>query len=194
MTDADLAEYFTAVLEKIGRTPSVWRLQWFREWARYENTGARFNPLATTQPGGEFSADPYWNSFGSENQYHVRNYATFDDGVLATAHTLVNGYYPAVLAMLDNEGSNDLASVSAQLRTWGTTGFANEVAEGWLPAGAAAVPPVAPDAPEPTLQSLLAYCDALNAAVLTLERKLHDAYGLLVEGALQAQAAVAPGG
>jgi len=42
------------------------------------------------------------------------------------------------------------------------------------------------------LQSLLAYCDALNTAVLTPEGKLHDAYGLLVEGALQAQAAVAP--
>jgi len=43
-----------------------------------------------------------------------------------------------------------------------------------------------------TMESLKAYCDALNTSVINLEAKLHAALGLIIEGAVQAQAATVP--
>lgn len=52
----------------------------------------RNNPWNTTQPG--------FNDTGCHMADCVRQYATWDDGIAATAHTLTNGLYPDVVAAL----------------------------------------------------------------------------------------------
>lgn len=114
--------------------PDPWRIAFLEEWARWENTGARFNPLATTQPGHEDPNNPYWNTFGDNGQYHVRNYATFSAGITATGKTLLNGLYQPIIDALYRHWIHDASELAAALRTWGTKGFADIIEQGWHPA------------------------------------------------------------
>lgn len=54
-----------------------------------ENTGAAWNPLATTEP---YPGATDWNSAG------VKNYPTLQAGLNATKATLENGHYPGMLS------------------------------------------------------------------------------------------------
>lgn len=114
-----------------------WRREFFDEWARFENTGAQHNPLATTEPGREDPANPWWNTFGDEGQYHVRNYVSLEAGAEQTAKTLRNGYYPDVVRVLERERIEPWRrrAIAEQLRTWGTVHFAAAIEGGWEPTG-----------------------------------------------------------
>lgn len=84
-------------------------------WARAENTKANFNPLATTQPA------PNATDFNSS---HVKNYATYSDGVTATITTLKNGRYNGIVSDLQkgNVDPYDVVNNNAsEFDTWGTT-------------------------------------------------------------------------
>lgn len=119
------------LLDKLELVPTAERIAFLVEWMRHEGTGARFNPLATTQPGGEYEPDPFWNTFGPNGEYHVRNYDSLDAGIEATAATLNNGRYGAVLTSLAALGVHPEAS--RQIRVWGTTSFADQLDAGWTP-------------------------------------------------------------
>lgn len=76
---------------------------------------AVWNPLDTTEP---------WAGATDFNDVHVKNYATLDDGVAATLATLVNGYYPNVLAELRTAEPDPHALARAVGSTpWGTGDF-----------------------------------------------------------------------
>lgn len=209
-------EISTGILAGLGLTVTMGRVAYLSEWARWEGTGARFNPLATTQPGGEDPADPYWNTFGAQGQYHVRNYASLERGIAATVDTLLNGYYNAVVNSLAIERC-DPAAVQ-EIRTWGTTGFANTLAEGWKPVWwtawqpgadtepAPAPPPPAPPTPAPEdldyVRELAAHVATLSGQMKALAESsvafrtaVQDAFDHLAEGAVLASStadAVAP--
>lgn len=197
MSAEQLRTYFSAVLTAMGLTPTEWRLAFFSQWARFEGTGAAWNPLATTQPGGEAPGNPYWNTFGDAGQYHVRNYASASDGVSATVATLQNGHYVDVLRAVEAESIADPIAVAGNIRTWGTTGFADRVEAGWVPSVKAAIPAAAPvpsleermAAQERELVALRSYVDAINSAVLARFNALGDAVGQLTEGAVLAHSA-----
>ncbi len=138
------AVLLAAVITGLGLELTPWREEFFTEWARWEGTGAKHNPLATTQPGGEDPANPYWNTFGEEGQYHVRNYADEESGVAATVTTIRNGYYPHVLLTLQQQAVTNAEIVAAQIDKWGTTGFAVRLRAGWSPAGSTESPPAEP--------------------------------------------------
>ena len=65
-------------------------------WEQAEGTKASFNPLATTQSG--FAGETKFNSVG------VKNYATYQDGIDANAHALLNGRYTNILDALRAPG------------------------------------------------------------------------------------------
>ena len=194
----------------LNRTPG--RLLYLREWARFEGTGAAFNPLATTQPGGEAPADPYWNTFGDAGQYHVRNYATVEAGIAATITTLLNGRYNAVINSLAIERC-DPAAIT-EIRTWGTTGFANTLEAGWKPAPWTAWQTAEPATPTPTppdtaptdpetidyvrelaadVANLSALIKELTAIVGAQNVRVSLAFGHLAEGAVLASSAADEG-
>lgn len=155
MSDSFARKFIVA----LGLEPTPWRMQFVQEWARFEaNTveGTPINnPLATTQPSDrELAGDPYWNTFGDQGQYHVRNYADEGAGVDASVVTIRNGYYNRVLLSLREQTIANPAGVADELSKWGTTGFAARVRDGWTPDQARELPaPAAP--PETALGRLL---------------------------------------
>ncbi len=131
------AEFSVAVFHAIGNTnPHPWMQKWFEAWTCRETgpysektPGALNNLLNTTEPGYGDNLLPHWNSIG------VRQYPTFEDGVAATAHSLIGGtvhYYPTILdALRTNNGAplqHPTQEVINELNTWsGNANYAQEI-------------------------------------------------------------------
>ena len=114
------AAFANAVLEAMGADTSRGTIEALVAWMGKENTKAGFNPLATTLDYGE---NTWFNTFGDQGQYHVRNYADFQTGVEATVRTLRGGYYPKIIEALMNGTDADTLGTGQQYRqernTWG---------------------------------------------------------------------------
>jgi hypothetical protein len=106
-------------------------------WHKYEGGSASFNPLNTTlyEPG----ATAYNTLPGGG---HVYNYPTEPAGVQATVATLKGGggrYSDVVNALVSGQpfaytrAGGSSSPVIPELRTWGTTGFADLLAKGYDP-------------------------------------------------------------
>lgn len=121
--------FFEGVCSALGLYASPGRLRFFNEWARWENTEAKFNCLATTMPGGEDPNAPYWNTFGPNGEFHVRNYSNMANGVAATAATIKQANFTPIRNTLANE--DNAPGLSDNIRLWGTTGFADLIDTGW---------------------------------------------------------------
>lgn len=106
------------VLAQIRAPATAISVQNLQTWQRFEGGTALWNPLNDTDvhPGST-----EYNSAG------VQNYPTAPVGERATAGTLLNGRYTAILVKLRAGAPlsqwND-PSVLEQIRTWGTSGFA----------------------------------------------------------------------
>jgi hypothetical protein len=144
-----LVHWNDALLRVLGLESTPWRQQFLTKWARCEGADAAWNPLCTTQPGGEDPANPYYNTFGTDGGTHVMNYSSLASGVAATVITLRNGRYPAILQTLATE--TIAPGTADQIRTWGTSPFAQELDAGWTPA------------PTPAARDLAAVIAALDA-------------------------------
>lgn len=83
-------------------------------WEQAEGTKASFNPLATTQGG--FAGETQFNSVG------VKNYTSYQDGIDANAHALLNGRYSNVLAALQAGNSATAVAQAIANSPWGTKG------------------------------------------------------------------------
>jgi predicted membrane metal-binding protein len=83
-------------------------------WEQAEGTKASFNPLATTQGG--FAGETRFNSVG------VKNYATYQDGINANAHALMNGRYTNILDALRAGNSATAVAQAIADSPWGTHG------------------------------------------------------------------------
>lgn len=116
------------------------RIDWFNHWANGERTNALWNPFATTLPAPqwELSSNPWFNSFGPNGSYHVRNYKDLASGVAATAQTIRQTELPGDFHLIYNslQQQRVLMGVAAVMSsTWGTVAFANELSGGWVPTG-----------------------------------------------------------
>src|SRR5690242_5737591 len=78
----DRTQWATDLLNRLGLPVTAENIKALAAWAQAEGTKAGFNPLATTQ------AMPGASSF---NGVGVKNYASYADGLQATATTLTNG-------------------------------------------------------------------------------------------------------
>ena len=99
-------------LTKVGMPVTSENVRAIVAWEQAEGTAAHFNPLATTQSG--FNGETRFNSVG------VKNYATYQDGIDANAHALLNGRYQNVLDAL--RAGNDAKAVAQAIADspWGT--------------------------------------------------------------------------
>lgn len=90
----------------------------FETWQRFEGGDAAYNPLNTelVMRGSR----PY-------NTAGVQSYVSAASGASATAQTLMNGRYNAILAAMRANTPIDswsVAPIPAEIDTWGTHGFA----------------------------------------------------------------------
>jgi hypothetical protein len=108
-------DWASGVLAGVSAPVNATNLDTLWAWSNKES-GANVmrwnNPLNTTQP---------WPGSSDMNSVGVKFYATVSDGIAATVTTLLNGYYPVILANL--RGSVPRAqwgNACGNLGTWGT--------------------------------------------------------------------------
>ena len=133
MNHCSKEEFVDSLFRSLGnREPHPYMRKWVGAWIDFETAnpmqGALHNPLNTKEPGFGSDLMPRFNPDG------VRMYPTFEDGVAATAHSLIGGtvhYYPVLLeALQNNHGEvlqNPTQELANELDTWGT-GHALEIA------------------------------------------------------------------
>jgi hypothetical protein len=111
VASAARVQFAHSLLHALGAPDTAENVRAITAWAAAEGTRAANNPLATTQrwPG----ATPF-------NAVGVESYATPDDGVAATAATLRNGRYDAILAALARGDSAIAVAQAVAASPWGT--------------------------------------------------------------------------
>lgn len=198
MNSKELDEWTDGLLDRLDFPRTVWRSNFFSEWARWEATGAHYNPLATTWSDTtlENPNDPHWNTFiGSDGRtYHVKNYRTLAAGVEATALTLKLKYYYPIIDTLATQRIQAPEPVARAVRVWGTTGFANRIESGWTPSpGPGDQQP--PDDHGPTIEqrvgALEYHLARLNEGTLARFATLYSAFEGSAEAAIRADALAA---
>jgi len=123
-------KFWQLLLDNLGVGPlTPWRKAFLDEWARYENTEARHNPLATTRPGLEWAENPYFNK---NDGFPVRNYESIEAGALKTAETLGLAFYTKTLKTIKDEMYVPGAGEEIK-NTWGTFYFGQALMNGWRP-------------------------------------------------------------
>jgi hypothetical protein len=101
-------------LTKVGMPITSENVRAISAWEQAEGTKASFNPLATTQSG--FAGETRFNSVG------VKNYASYQDGIDANAHALMNGRYANILDALRAGNSATAVAQAIADSPWGTHG------------------------------------------------------------------------
>jgi hypothetical protein len=113
-----IRQFGAAVMARIAAPTTSVNLDAFAAWAGGENTCARFNPLATTQP--EPGATPFNNLGGGS---HVWNYPNFSVGVQGTTTALTNGLYQPVIVAFQASAGVDAVTAAVARSPWGTKHF-----------------------------------------------------------------------
>ena len=85
------SDFVKEVYSKLSIRPTPTNVAFGVAWASYEDTQAKNNIWATTEP---------WKDATEFNSVGVKNYATWENGVNATVATLKNGYYAKILFAL----------------------------------------------------------------------------------------------
>lgn len=114
-------QFAVALLKAIDAPNTLRNRQALVSWQRAEGSEARFNPLATTQ---EWAGSSNFNSVG------VKNYASLEDGIAATAKTLnygadrgLYGYKPIRRRLRKGRWAYWILR-AVELSAWGTGGLA----------------------------------------------------------------------
>lgn len=110
--------FYMKLLESLGAPVSDENMKFMYAWRQAEGNGGKYNPFNTT-----------WNMPGSTtmNSAGVRNYASLEDGMVATIKTLKNGYYNCIVnGLKDDIGASNIARCES-LKTWGTGDLVGKV-------------------------------------------------------------------
>ena len=103
--------FYAKLLENLGAPISDENMKFMYAWRQAEGKGGIYNPFNTT-----------WNLPNSTtmNSAGVRNYASLEDGMVATIKTLKNSRYDCIVNGLKNDiGASNIATCES-LKTWGT--------------------------------------------------------------------------
>src|SRR5438045_1398464 len=113
-------QWAQALLQTLGAPQTKHNVAFLCAWSDMEGTKAAWNPLATTNrmPGAT-----NFNSVG------VKNYASFQSGLDATAHGIRNGHYPHILQGLMTNDQQFALSHAQDWLTWaGNSNYSDKVA------------------------------------------------------------------
>jgi cell wall-associated NlpC family hydrolase len=109
---------------------TVDNIEALQAWASGEGSDAKYNPLDTTEwePGSTVLPG---------NTANVRNYTSYNEGLVATVQTLKLSYYIEVVAALKEGDDPDAVFAAVARSPWGTKAFDNPAfqALGNFPAG-----------------------------------------------------------
>lgn len=117
-------KYAGMLLSALGIRITKRKLLALVSWMQAEGSQASFNPLATTQA---------WPGATNFNSVGVKNYATLEDGILATAQTLNYGAdrglygYRKIRSRLKHNSRPARTLRAVEKSAWGTGGLALQV-------------------------------------------------------------------
>ena len=119
----DRGEFAERLLIGIDAPVTASNIEAVLAWMEGENTRADNNPLATTLSSYDSEGATYFNTFGDQGQYHVRNYTTPEQGLDATISTLNLSYYSDIKNAL--QSGTDAAELEKLVADspWGTKNF-----------------------------------------------------------------------
>jgi hypothetical protein len=111
MPDHNRIEFSYDILRRIGAPLSRENATAILAWQAFENTRARWNPLATT-----------WRKPGSTafNAAGVQNYVSYEQGLDATVDTLLLSYYTRVVAAFRNDAGAPAVLTEVARSPWGS--------------------------------------------------------------------------
>lgn len=122
-------KFAVAVLSKLGRPVTAGAVKnllgWMRAEGGHTHNSAHFNFLNTTQPA------PGAGNTGSQG--NIKVYRSFDQGVNATAQTLNNGRYGAILHAFNADPGTFAAAVNST--PWGTKSDFSSISRGFTVSG-----------------------------------------------------------
>ena len=110
----DSVQWARDFLTKLNMPVTAENVRAVSAWEQAEGTKASFNPLATTQGG--FAGETRFNGVG------VKNYASYQDGIDANVHAIMNGRYTNVLDALRAGNSAQAVAQAIANSPWGTHG------------------------------------------------------------------------
>jgi hypothetical protein len=111
VNDLEDKNFYAKLLENLGAPITDENMKFMYAWRQAEGKGGRYNPFNTTW---KLPNSTTMNSVG------VRNYASLEDGLVATVKTLKNGRYDCIVNGLKNDiGASNIARCES-LKTWGT--------------------------------------------------------------------------
>lgn len=110
-------QFAQEVLHGIGAPTTAANVNFIVAWAKREGGGGANNPLNTTLPFGNATDLP-------NNSAHVKNYASFQDGVTATIKTLEGSAY-ADIRQAFASGKADPSANYQGLHTWSGGGYSS---------------------------------------------------------------------
>ena len=139
---AGFGGWAVGVLHAIGAPVTPQNLRALLAWQRAEGGGARFNPLNTTQ--GARGATNY-NSVG------VKNFTSEQQGIQATAKTLLNGHYGNIVGLLrSGQSTAEQVATAVAHSPWGTgSGVLRVLGSGPVDLPHSAAPQPHPGVPAP---------------------------------------------
>ena len=111
VNDLEDKNFYAKLLENLGAPITDENMKFMYAWRQAEGRGGIYNPFNTT-----------WNLPNSTtmNSAGVRNYASLEDGMVATIKTLKNSRYDCIVNGLKNDiGASNIATCES-LKTWGT--------------------------------------------------------------------------
>jgi hypothetical protein len=111
VNDLEDKNFYAKLLENLGAPITDENMKFMYAWRQAEGKGGRYNPFNTTW---ELPNSTIMNSHG------VRNYASLEDGLVATVKTLKNGRYNCIVNGLKNDIGASNISRCESLKTWGT--------------------------------------------------------------------------
>lgn len=111
VNDLEDKNFYAKLLENLGAPISDENMKFMYAWRQAEGRGGTYNPFNTT-----------WDLPNSTvmNSHGVRNYASLEDGLVATVKTLKNGRYDCIVNGLKNDIGASEISRCESLKTWGT--------------------------------------------------------------------------
>jgi hypothetical protein len=132
----DLADknFYAKLLENLGAPISDENMKFMYAWRQAEGRGGTYNPFNTT-----------WILPNSTtmNSAGVRNYASLEDGLIATVKTLKNNRYECIVSGLKNDiGAANIAKCES-LKTWGTGDLVGKVVASYNSGSSPRVAPLA---------------------------------------------------
>jgi len=123
-------DFYEKLLKRLSSPVTDENLKFLYAWRQSEGDGGKYNPFNTTlkKPGSTF-----FNFLNKDKTIGVQNYTSEEQGLDATAKTLLHSRYKCIIdGLRNNIGASNIANYcKPELKVWGTGDLISKVIAGY---------------------------------------------------------------